>query len=156
MSTANNQYLSNLLAGQNLTSAELDALRRLRETIEGQLSVLEGSPRFYYGGSYGKRTMIKALYDLDLVMYWPHGATYTIKGIYDAVVPFRKSFLLELMTIDGAGDFADRDIETGDQGLRAVAAILEFAPLDLARLHRQSRCDALQRLNAGLQREAKR
>src|SRR5271154_2188177 len=36
-----------------------------------------------------------------------------------------------------------------DQGLRAVAAILEFAPLDLARLHRQSRCDALQRLNAG-------
>src|SRR6516164_6628919 len=32
---------------------------------------------------------------------------------------------------DHPGDFADRDIETGDQGLRAVAAILEFAPLDL-------------------------
>jgi hypothetical protein len=46
-------------------------------------------------------------------------------------------------------DFADRDIETGDQGLRAVVAILEFAPLDLARLHRQPRRDALQRLNAG-------
>src|SRR6516165_5495032 len=40
-------------------------------------------------------------------------------------------------------------IETGDQSLRAVAAILEFAPLDLARLHRQPRRDALQRLNAG-------
>src|SRR6516225_5539730 len=50
---------------------------------------------------------------------------------------------------DHPGDFADRDIETGDQGLRAVAAILEFAPLDLARLHRQPRRDALQRLNAG-------
>src|SRR6516225_5223556 len=50
---------------------------------------------------------------------------------------------------DHPGDFADRDIETGDQGLRAVAAILEFAPLDLARLHRQARRDALQRLNAG-------
>jgi hypothetical protein len=49
---------------------------------------------------------------------------------------------------DHPGDFADRDIETGDQGLRAVAAILEFAPLDLARLHRQPRRDALQRLNA--------
>src|SRR6516225_5448480 len=50
---------------------------------------------------------------------------------------------------DHPGDFADRNIETGDQGLRAVAAILEFAPLDLARLHRQPRRDALQRLNAG-------
>src|SRR6202030_2939075 len=50
---------------------------------------------------------------------------------------------------DYGGDFADGDIETGDQGLRAVAAILEFAPLDLARLHRQPRRDALQRLNAG-------
>src|SRR5215475_10148859 len=50
---------------------------------------------------------------------------------------------------DHPGDFADRDIETGDQGLRAVAAILEFAPLDLARLYRQPRRDALQRLNAG-------
>jgi hypothetical protein len=29
--------------------------------------------------------MIKARYDLDLVMYWPHTATYSIKGIYDAV-----------------------------------------------------------------------
>src|SRR5262252_5156160 len=50
---------------------------------------------------------------------------------------------------DHPGDFADRNIETGDQGLRAVAAILEFAPLDLARLHRQLRRGALQRLNAG-------
>src|SRR5215831_18785640 len=50
---------------------------------------------------------------------------------------------------DHPGDFAGRDIETGDQGLRAVAAILEFAPLDHARLHRQPRCDALQCLNAG-------
>src|SRR6202789_2446533 len=50
---------------------------------------------------------------------------------------------------DHPDDFADGDIETGDQGLRAVAAILEFAPLDLARLHRQPRRDALQRLNAG-------
>ena len=40
---------------------------------------------------------------------------------------------------DHPGDFTDRDIETGDQGLRAVAAILEFTLLDLARLHRQPR-----------------
>src|SRR5690242_7990940 len=85
MSAANNQYLSNLLVEQTLTKAEVDALRGVRETIEGQLSVLQGSPRFYYGGSFGKRTMIKARYDLDLVMYWPNTATYSIKGIYDAV-----------------------------------------------------------------------
>jgi hypothetical protein len=82
---SNNQYLGSILAGQNLSTAELNSLRDLRQQIEGQLSVLEGSPRFYYGGSFGKRTMIKARYDLDLVMYWPHTATYSIKGIYDAV-----------------------------------------------------------------------
>src|SRR5215470_14942419 len=49
---------------------------------------------------------------------------------------------------DHPGDFAGRDIETGDQGLRAVAAILEFAPLDHARLHRQPWRDALQCLTA--------
>src|SRR6202040_3126132 len=38
---------------------------------------------------------------------------------------------------DHPGDYADRDSETGDQGLCAVPAILEFAPLDLARLHRR-------------------
>jgi hypothetical protein len=80
-----NQYFYSILAGQNLTNAELDSLRSLRQKIEGQLSVLEGSPRFYYGGSFGKRTMIKARYDLDLVMYWPHTANYSIQGIYDAV-----------------------------------------------------------------------
>jgi hypothetical protein len=85
MSTANNQYLSDILVGQTLLSTDLNALRNLRERIEGQLSVLQGSPRFYYGGSFGKRTMIKARYDLDLVMYWPHTATYSIKDIYDAV-----------------------------------------------------------------------
>jgi hypothetical protein len=57
MSTANNQYLSGILTGQNLTNAELDSLRSLRQQIEDQLSTLEGSPRFYYGGSFGKRTM---------------------------------------------------------------------------------------------------
>jgi hypothetical protein len=50
---------------------------------------------------------------------------------------------------DHPGDFAVRDIESGDQGLSAVAAILELAPLDPARLDRQSRRGALQGLNAG-------
>src|SRR3954447_10757641 len=85
MNTQNNQYLASVLAGQDLSIAEVNGLRTLRETIEGQLSVLNGSPRFYYGGSFGKHTMIKARYDLDLVMYWPHTATYAIQDIYKAV-----------------------------------------------------------------------
>jgi ABC-type spermidine/putrescine transport system permease subunit I len=38
MSTANNQYLSGILTGQNLTNAELDSLRSLRQQIEDLLA----------------------------------------------------------------------------------------------------------------------
>jgi hypothetical protein len=78
-------YLAEILATQNLSDGELNVLRGLREDIESKLSILNGNPRFYYGGSLGKRTMIKASYDLDLVMYWPQGTTYAIRDIYDAV-----------------------------------------------------------------------
>lgn len=82
---SNDQYLRGLLDQQELSSLELDALRRLREQIEGQLRVLQGSPRFYYAGSFGKKTMIREQYDLDIVMYWPSDCGYTLEGIYDAV-----------------------------------------------------------------------
>jgi hypothetical protein len=85
MSAENDRYLAGLLAEQDLSTDELNRLRTLRETIQGQLSVLQGSPRFYYGGSFGKHTMIKARYDLDLVMYWPHTSNYAIRDIYTAV-----------------------------------------------------------------------
>src|SRR6266849_5150810 len=44
---------------------------------------------------------------------------------------------------DHAFDLAGGDVEGGDQGLSAMAAVLELTPLDLARHH------PLQRLNAG-------
>jgi hypothetical protein len=50
-------YFQNLLRAQTLSDQELQALRGLRQRIEGQLSRLEGNPRFYYAGSYGKKTM---------------------------------------------------------------------------------------------------
>ena len=77
-----NAYLSQLLASQELRAEELSALRPLRDKIEDQLSSLEGSPRFYYGGSFGKRTMIREAYDLDIVVYWPNDTKYKIAGIY--------------------------------------------------------------------------
>jgi hypothetical protein len=80
-----NEYLNDLLNQQQLQETELNGLRTMRDTIQKQLSVLEGNPRFYYAASYGKLTIIRQRYDLDIVMYWPSDVTYTIKGIYDAV-----------------------------------------------------------------------
>lgn len=79
------QYLRWLLAEQDLSEGEFNTLRSLRDEIQQKLSVLQGGPRFYYAGSFGKKTIIRQRYDLDIVMYWPSTVTYTIKGIYDAV-----------------------------------------------------------------------
>lgn len=85
MTDAVRTYFQSLLKSQNLRATEIEALQDLRNEIQRQLSVLDGNPRFYYAGSYGKKTMISARYDLDLVVYWPDDAGYTIKGIYDGV-----------------------------------------------------------------------
>jgi hypothetical protein len=82
---SNQPYLENVLWAQNLQQGELDQLVALRTQIEGQLSVFQGQPRFYYGGSYGKDTLIRASYDLDIVMYWPHDCGYTLEGMFTAV-----------------------------------------------------------------------
>ena len=60
-----------------------------------------------------------------------------------------RKILLTAGVTDHAFDGAECDVESGDQGLCAVAAILEFTPLDLAGFHRQSGRDALQGLDAG-------
>lgn len=78
-------YLDDLLNTQNLTKAELDALRGFRDQIENVLKAMNGNPRVYYAGSYGKHTMIRERYDLDLVVYWPHTTNFTLQQIYDGV-----------------------------------------------------------------------
>ena len=82
---SNDDYLRGLLQQQKLTDQEIKGLRDLRDQIEGQLSVLPARPRFYYAGSYGKKTMVRARYDLDIVVYWPNTCTDTLKKIYDDV-----------------------------------------------------------------------
>ena len=79
------EYLQWLLNSQNIGETELALMRQLRDRIETRLRTLQGSPRFYYAGSYGKNTIIKARYDLDIVVYWPNDVNYTIEGIYTAV-----------------------------------------------------------------------
>jgi uncharacterized protein YnzC (UPF0291/DUF896 family) len=81
----NHEYLTQLLTGQDLTETQIATLQRCRAAIEGQVAQLNGSPRFYYAGSYGKKTMVADGFDLDIVAYWPVGCTYTLKEIFETV-----------------------------------------------------------------------
>lgn len=85
MRMSNENFLKHLLDLQDLKPEQLDSLRNLRDLIQSQLSILPGSPRFYYAGSFGKKTMINANFDLDIVVYWPHNWNYSLKEIYKQV-----------------------------------------------------------------------
>ena len=79
-------YLINVLNKQKLQDSDLTPLQNAREDIERKLRQYIGwSPRFYYGGSYGKRTMIKASYDLDIAAYFPMDDGRPIRDIYNLV-----------------------------------------------------------------------
>ena len=83
---SNDAYLRGLFAQQDLTPQEEVALCQLRNTIEGQLrSGLNKIERVYYAGSFGKDTMIRELYDLDIVVYWANDCGFTLQDIYNAV-----------------------------------------------------------------------
>lgn len=76
-------YLVEVLRSQALDSEQLAPLRSHREAIENRLRGRFGSaPRFYYAGSYGKQTMIKAAYDLDIIIYFPSIDRTTLHDLY--------------------------------------------------------------------------
>jgi Second Messenger Oligonucleotide or Dinucleotide Synthetase domain len=79
------QYLQSLLDQQNLSDPELNALRNLRGEVEAQVRTLQGVQRVLYGGSFGKDTMIREFYDLDIVVYWANDCGHTLEGIFRAV-----------------------------------------------------------------------
>lgn len=80
------QYLQQILNNQAMSNLDLNKLRRLRDEIEGVLKNRYGDlPRFYYGGSYGKKTMIRESYDLDIVIYFPFNDNKSLKVIYNDV-----------------------------------------------------------------------
>ncbi len=82
----NHSYLLNILEEQNLDRAALLSLTKLKETIHGILQKTYGSTvRIYYGGSFGKNTVIKDAYDLDIVIYFPSTVNATLRQIYEAV-----------------------------------------------------------------------
>ncbi len=77
-------YLEEVLEAQRVDGAIEEAFRARRQAIEEGLAGgwAGGAPRFYYGGSFGKKTLIAAHFDLDLVIYFPAGDP---KELYAAV-----------------------------------------------------------------------
>ena len=80
-------YLEDLLAGQRMRPEDENALRGVRDGLETVLrgNWKTGDPRFYYAGSFGKRTMIREAFDLDLVVYFPPTERFTVKAFYEAI-----------------------------------------------------------------------
>ncbi|HYE19731.1 MAG TPA: hypothetical protein VEA69_14875 [Tepidisphaeraceae bacterium] len=76
-------YLVGVLQQQALSAQHVSTLRAQRETIENWLrGRFGGGPRFYYAGSFGKQTMIRAAYDLDIVIYFPSTERATLHDLY--------------------------------------------------------------------------
>jgi hypothetical protein len=80
-------YLDDVLASQDVPELVMEMLRTRRELLESSLRGRWacGNPRFYYGGSLGKKTMIASQFDLDLVVYFPATATYSGLQIFELV-----------------------------------------------------------------------
>jgi hypothetical protein len=80
------QYLVGVLEEQRLTDMDLEPLRNARDQIIGDLGPIhQYDPRIYYGGSYGKKTMIKDSFDLDIVIYFPHTDRRPLRDMYESV-----------------------------------------------------------------------
>jgi hypothetical protein len=112
------EYLSSVLRRETIRPNDVAALQRLRAVIETGLRAQFGaSPRFYYGGSYGKDTMLQSAYDLDIVMYFPPTEPSSLRDLYWAVyqrlrglnyvvtprtvalrLPYQGSFHIDLVT----------------------------------------------------------
>ena len=79
----NEDDLRGILNDQGLTVNQMDNLRMQRDRIERQLRTgIRGTPKAYYGGSYAKNTMIRASYDLDIVLYWPSDSPFSLENLY--------------------------------------------------------------------------
>ncbi len=79
------QYLVGVLEKQRLTGMDLERLRNTRDQLERDLKYIRYESRIYYGGSYGKKTMIKESFDLDIVIYFPHTDLRPLRDMYESV-----------------------------------------------------------------------
>ena len=87
-----NEYLKRVLADQTLAedSDAMIAVRQHRQEVEDLIRAKwpAASMTIRYGGSKAKGTLIKASYDLDIIVYVHCNETSlgsTLKDIYDSV-----------------------------------------------------------------------
>ena len=75
-----------------------------REKLLGIISKIQDLPvpTPYFGGSRGKKTMIKESYDLDIVLYFPETTNYSIENIYDKVARYLGSSNYSIITKNAA------------------------------------------------------
>lgn len=79
-------YLLKVLESQKMLPADVTTLQYMRQQIEGVLRQVYGStPRILYAGSYGKDTMIKESFDLDIVIYFPSTDFRTLQALFTSV-----------------------------------------------------------------------
>ena len=79
-------YLTQVLQSQELRAQDMNLVQTTRDVLHTHLSRdLGGTPRIYYGGSYGKDTMIRDAFDLDLVVYFPHTDRRPLDELFGAV-----------------------------------------------------------------------
>jgi len=79
-------YLVNVLDKQRMKDQNLDRLKSIRAQIRRDLEPInQYNPRFYNGGSYGKKTMIREAFDLDLVIYFPPTDSRSLQDMYRSV-----------------------------------------------------------------------
>lgn len=84
------QYLDEILKEQNIPDNYKREMDKDRERIERLINSIPNlpNPTFYYGGSRGKKTMIKESYDLDLVLYYPETTESSVEDIFMYVSRF--------------------------------------------------------------------
>jgi hypothetical protein len=77
-------YLAGVLEEQRVGPEVEAAVRARRVEVEGLLG-LGREVRFYFGGSFAKRTAVAAGFDLDVVVYFAAGCGLGVRAIYEDV-----------------------------------------------------------------------
>jgi hypothetical protein len=88
MTTPFHKYLVNdVLPKYEVSAQDTQTLQTIRQKVweEDVKDIHQYKPRYYYGGSYAKNTMIKGSHDLDLVIYFPKNITNPIKELVEYV-----------------------------------------------------------------------
>ncbi|WP_349647330.1 nucleotidyltransferase [Candidatus Parabeggiatoa sp. HSG14] len=84
--TPQHRYLARVLEKQWMDNRNSVRLKSIRDQIRSDLKPINRyNPRIYNGGSYGKKTMIREAFDLDLVIYFPHTDSRSLKEMYTSV-----------------------------------------------------------------------